>query len=86
MSRPLATAIGFSAVLLWSLLAALTAASGAMPPFQLTAVTFGIGIITTVIAIIITIVTIVAAMALLNQCGQLGSGIHDINGVTITCP
>jgi drug/metabolite transporter (DMT)-like permease len=43
MSRPLATAIGFSAVLLWSLLAALTAASGAMPPFQLTAVTFGIG-------------------------------------------
>ena len=45
-----------------------------------------IGIITTVIAIIITIVTIVAAMALLNQCGQLGSGIHDINGVTITCP
>src|SRR5690606_7708758 len=43
MSRPVATAIGFSAVLLWSLLAALTAASGAMPPFQLTAVTFAIG-------------------------------------------
>lgn len=43
MSRAAATAIGFSAVLLWSLLAFLTAASGAMPPFQLTAITFGIG-------------------------------------------
>lgn len=47
MSRPLsqraATLIGFSAVLLWSLLAFFTAASGAMPPFQLTAITFGIG-------------------------------------------
>ncbi|MDP1729616.1 MAG: EamA family transporter [Devosia sp.] len=47
MSRPLsqraATLIGFSAVLLWSLLAFFTAASGTMPPLQLTAVTFGIG-------------------------------------------
>ena len=43
MSRRAATAIGFTAILLWSTLAALTAASGAMPPFQLTAVTFGIG-------------------------------------------
>lgn len=47
MSRALtqrtATLIGFSAVLLWSLLAFFTAASGTMPPFQLTAVTFGIG-------------------------------------------
>jgi drug/metabolite transporter (DMT)-like permease len=47
MSRPLsqrtATLIGFSAVLLWSLLAFFTAASGTMPPFQLTAITFGIG-------------------------------------------
>ena len=43
MSRSSATAIGFGAVLLWSLLAFFTAASGAMPPFQLTAVTFGIG-------------------------------------------
>ncbi len=47
MSKPLsqrtATLIGFSAVLLWSLLAFFTAASGTMPPFQLTAVTFGIG-------------------------------------------
>jgi drug/metabolite transporter (DMT)-like permease len=42
-TRPVATAIGFVAVLLWSLLAVFTAASGAMPPFQLTAITFGIG-------------------------------------------
>jgi drug/metabolite transporter (DMT)-like permease len=43
LSRTTATAIGFAAVLLWSLLAFFTAASGAMPPFQLTAITFGIG-------------------------------------------
>ena len=43
MNRTTATAIGFAAVLLWSLLAFFTAASGAMPPFQLTAITFGIG-------------------------------------------
>jgi drug/metabolite transporter (DMT)-like permease len=43
LSRSTATAIGFAAVLLWSLLAVFTAASGAMPPFQLTAITFGIG-------------------------------------------
>src|SRR5688500_4365404 len=43
MSRSTATAIGFAAVLLWSLLAFFTASSGAMPPFQLTAITFGIG-------------------------------------------
>jgi drug/metabolite transporter (DMT)-like permease len=43
LSRRAATAIGFTAVLLWSLLAVLTAASGTMPPFQLLAVTFAIG-------------------------------------------
>ena len=43
LSRPAATAIGFIAVLLWSLLAVFTAGSGAMPPFQLTAITFAIG-------------------------------------------
>lgn len=42
-SRRAATLIGFSAVLLWSLLAFFTAASGTMPAFQLTAITFGIG-------------------------------------------
>lgn len=43
LSRSTATFIGFSAVLLWSLLAFLTAASGTMPAFQLTAITFAIG-------------------------------------------
>ena len=38
-----ATLIGFTAILMWSLLALMTAASGKMPPFQLAAVTFLIG-------------------------------------------
>lgn len=42
-ARNTATLIGFGAVLLWSLLAVLTAASGQVPPFQLTAMAFGIG-------------------------------------------
>ena len=43
VSRRAATAIGFCAVLLWASLATLTAASGAVPPFELLALTFGIG-------------------------------------------
>jgi len=38
-----ATLIGFSAVMMWALLALLTAASGSVPPFQLSALTFAIG-------------------------------------------
>lgn len=38
-----ATAIGFLAIVMWSLLALFTAASGTMPPFQLAALTFAIG-------------------------------------------
>jgi drug/metabolite transporter (DMT)-like permease len=38
-----ATLIGFSAVMMWALLALFTDASGAVPPFQLTAMTFAIG-------------------------------------------
>lgn len=38
-----ATLVGFIAILLWSLLALLTAASGRVPPFQLAAMTFAIG-------------------------------------------
>jgi len=37
-----ATAIGFGAILLWSALALLTASAGAVPPFELAAMTFGI--------------------------------------------
>ncbi|KXF79264.1 hypothetical protein ATN84_05980 [Paramesorhizobium deserti] len=39
----LATLIGFSAVVMWALLALFTDASGKVPPFQLTAMTFTIG-------------------------------------------
>lgn len=42
MSRTKATFIGFVAVLLWALLALFTAASGAVPPFQLAAMSFTI--------------------------------------------
>jgi len=38
-----ATIIGFSAILMWSLLAVLTVASGRVPPFQLAAMTFAVG-------------------------------------------
>ncbi len=43
ISTRAATLIGFGAIILWSLLAYLTTASGGMPPFQLMAVTFAIG-------------------------------------------
>lgn len=43
MTQKSATLIGFVAVLLWSLLAFFTAASGSMPPFQLLAISFAIG-------------------------------------------
>ncbi|QLF68594.1 EamA family transporter [Peteryoungia desertarenae] len=38
-----ATLIGFTAILMWSFLALMTAASGQMPPFQLSAIAFAIG-------------------------------------------
>ena len=37
------TLIGFTAILMWSLLALMTAASGKVPPFQMNAMTFAIG-------------------------------------------
>jgi drug/metabolite transporter (DMT)-like permease len=46
LSQP--TLIGGLAILLWGTLAALTAASGPVPPFQLTALTFGIAAMTSV--------------------------------------
>ena len=38
-----ATAVGLTAILMWSLLAVLTVATGQIPPFQLAAMTFAIG-------------------------------------------
>ncbi len=43
MTRSRATTVGFTAVLLWSLLALLTVGTAPMPAFQLNAVTFAIG-------------------------------------------
>lgn len=43
MTRSSATLVGFVAIMLWSLLALLTTASGTIPPFQLNAMTFTIG-------------------------------------------
>ena len=41
--RLLATLIGFTAILMWSLLAVFTVMSGEVPPFQLTAMSFVVG-------------------------------------------
>jgi drug/metabolite transporter (DMT)-like permease len=43
MTPRTATLIGLSAVLMWSLLAVLTVATGRVPPFQLLAMTFAVG-------------------------------------------
>lgn len=43
MTRTQATLVGFLAILMWAILAALSAASGKMPAFQMTAITFLIG-------------------------------------------
>lgn len=43
MSKSKATAVGFIAVLLWSLLALFTVGSAPVPPFQLNAICFAIG-------------------------------------------
>lgn len=43
MTRARATTIGFSAVLMWALLALLTIGSSPVPPFQLSAMCFAIG-------------------------------------------
>ena len=43
MTRARATLTGFSAILLWALLALLTIGSAPVPPFLLNAICFGIG-------------------------------------------
>ncbi|WP_102960922.1 DMT family transporter [Mangrovicella endophytica] len=47
----MATALGFLAILMWSLLALLTARSGTVPPFQMNAMTFAIGTLVGVAAL-----------------------------------
>ena len=43
MSQRTATLIGLAAILMWSLLAVMTVATGTIPAFQLAAMTFAIG-------------------------------------------
>ena len=43
MTSSTATLVGLAAIIMWSLLAALTVATGRVPPFQLLAMTFAIG-------------------------------------------
>lgn len=45
-----------------------------------------LSIVFTIIAIVVTVLLVGAAVALLNQCTQLGGGVQQINGVTVTCP
>ena len=43
MTSSTATLIGLTAIVMWSLLAVLTVATGRVPPFQLLAMTFAVG-------------------------------------------
>ena len=47
----MATALGFSAILMWALLALLTARSGAVPPLQMNALCFAIGTLVGLVAL-----------------------------------
>lgn len=58
-----ATLIGFTAILMWSFLALFTAASGKMPPFQLSAICFAIGSIPGLVVLILN----PSRLALLKQ-------------------
>lgn len=44
-----------------------------------------LGLIGTIIIAIIVAVSIAGAAALLGQCADLGPGVHENGGVTITC-
>ena len=44
-----------------------------------------VGVLSTVVALIIGIVSVIAVTAVLSQCAELGPGVHEVNGTTITC-
>ncbi|MBN9239244.1 MAG: hypothetical protein BGO97_06110 [Micrococcales bacterium 70-64] len=44
-----------------------------------------IGLLSTIALVAIIVGSIVGASALLGQCADLGPGVHESNGVTITC-
>ena len=45
-----------------------------------------LSIVISIIAIVVMVLLVGAAVALLNQCTELGGGVQQINGVTVTCP
>ncbi len=72
-----ATLIGFTAILMWSFLALLTAASGKMPPFQLSTICFAIGSIPGLVVLILN----PARLALLKQLTKVWvTGISGLFG------
>lgn len=72
-----ATLIGFTAILMWSFLALFTAASGKMPPFQLSAVCFAIGSIPGLVVLTLN----PARLALLKQPAKVWiTGISGLFG------
>ena len=46
----MATLVGFTAILMWALLALLTARTGTVPPLQLNAMTFAVGTLVGLVA------------------------------------
>lgn len=44
-----------------------------------------IGALGTIGVVIAIIVSVVALGAVASQCAQLGPGVHNVNGVTVTC-
>jgi hypothetical protein len=48
-----------------------------------------VGIVISIIGIVLTLIWIIVAIAgaaaLLSTCGDLGPGVHDVNGVVVTC-
>ncbi|MGO4440869.1 aromatic amino acid exporter YddG [Rhizobium sp. RAF56] len=72
-----ATLTGFSAILMWSFLALLTAASGKMPPFQLSAICFAIGSVPGIVVLVLN----PKRLALLRQPAKVWvSGIAGLFG------
>lgn len=74
MTRARATAIGFTAVLMWAVLALLTVASGDVPPFLLAALCFAIGGVVGLLDMVRRGVRVTRALALPPVIWALGLG------------
>lgn len=45
-----------------------------------------VGVLTTLVSLIVAGVVIYGTVTVLDKCGELGSGTHQVAGTTITCP